>query len=137
MNRYGADYDRSMNRYGGDFRRWGNARGYDRDLGDRAREGWSSIRRETRDFFDQGYDRDFFRGRQDRFAQPPMQRYDYGYTSGRGFQGRQFRNQSDFDRDAEMRTMGGRPYPDPWSGFPGSVGYGLGFGQGRGQFIYK
>lgn len=132
MYRYGPDYNwRSTTRYGGEYRQWGSPSRYGGEYG------FSGPR--TGRF----YDRDFSGYESQPF---PRDRYDRGfvdrggrYATDRWGRGPYREDEGGFDWRDEMREMGGRPYPSPWNvSHPGQTHhYGLGFGQGRGQFIYK
>ena len=130
MDRYGGDfYRRQMMRYGGEYQQWGGLPRYDREFGYRG------------DRSGRFYDRDFSGYEQGGYAYRPAPRYDRGYMDrGRGFNQQRFRPQYDQTSDQSywygMRDN--RGYPSPWdeSG-PGHYRFGLGYGQGRGQFIYK
>jgi hypothetical protein len=132
MDRYGADfYRRPMTRYGGEYQQWGAGPRYDYDYGSR---GGRSGR---------FYDRDFSGYNPHGFGFRAGPRYDRGFMERGGYSHRPSYDQSygGYNRGAwdEVRQMGGRRYPSPWDeSHPGQTyGFGLGYGQGRGQFIYK
>lgn len=154
MNRYGTDFNRgSSNRYGRDYQRWNSMPRYDRDFGYQSRPMGRSYDRdlstqEPRNFgyrstgrYDQGFANRYDRGFTNRYDRSFTNRYDQGYMSRqRGY------NQPDrFNRDTpseidwhEAIVTRERSYPNPWNeSHPAAYRFGLGFGQGRGQFIYK
>jgi hypothetical protein len=130
MDRYGGDfYRRQMMRYGGEYQQWGSIPRYDREFGYPNRSG-------------RFYDRDLSGYEQGGYGYRSAPRYDRGYMDrGRGFYGQQRYGQP-YNQPADQSYRYGmrdsRSYPSPWdeSG-PGHYRFGLGYGQGRGQFIYK
>lgn len=145
MDRYGADFGRgSRGRYGREYEQWGASAGYDRDFGfrgsregsfyDRDFSGYHPREFGGRDFarFTERYDQGFSGRGDPRFDQ---QRY-----TGRGRRFPEMRGQGSYGPDwHEHYLMRQRRYPSPWDeSHPGQTySYGLGYGQGRGQFIYK
>jgi hypothetical protein len=153
MDRYGRDYNgRPTMRYGGEYQQWGGAPRYDRGFMDRG-NGYAnrSSRFYEPDFsgydsrnygyrsgprYDRGFmDRGNGYGNRGRYGQQYGQQYGQGY--GQGQYGQQQLGQSYGNGGYGMRDT--RGYPSPWDeSHPGQTyGFGLGFGQGRGQFIYK
>ena len=132
MERYGGDFYRRPMRYGGEYQQWGGMPRYDREFGYRG------------DRTGRFYDRDFSGYEQGSYGYRGAPRYDRGFMernrgwggNGQGYYGRDYMQSRDPSYRYGMRDA--RPYPSPWdeSG-PGRVPFGLGYGQGRGQFIYK
>ena len=130
MDRYGGDFYRRPMRYGGEYQQWGGMPRYDREFGYR---GDRSGRFYDRDV--SGYEQGGYGG----WRTGP--RYDRGFMErGRGYGNQQRYGWQYQQQDPSYRygMRDSRDYPSPWdeSG-PGHFRFGLGYGQGRGQFIYK
>ena len=132
MDRYGGDFYRRPMRYGGEYQQWGGMPRYDREFADRGYRG---------DRAGRFYDRDLSGYEQGGYGYRGAPRYDRGFMDRGRFGGQQrydrlFRPNEDPSYWYAMRDA--RPYPSPWdeSG-PGRLPFALGYGQGRGQFIYK
>jgi hypothetical protein len=130
-----------MMRYGGEYHQWGSMPRYDREFGFRGNRSGRffepdiSTRYDSRNYgyrsgprYDRGFmDRGNGYGNRERYGQ----QYDQGQYGQQQF-GQSYGNGGYGMRDT-------RGYPSPWDeSHPGqNYGFGLGFGQGRGQFIYK
>ena len=132
MDRYGGDfYRRQTMRYGGEYQQWGGMPRYDREFyrGDRA---------------GRFYDRDLSGYEQGGYGYRSGPRYDRGYMDRQRWSGggpQRYGGQYDHSQDPwyQYAMRDSRPYPSPWNESYAGQGFrfGLGYGQGRGQFIYK
>lgn len=148
MNRYGNDFRWSnTGRYGREYDQWGARTGYDRDFGFRGSRAGRFYDRDfsgyqPRDFGGQPYNYGGGFNLNNRYDQAQYGRWNRGYDqqfTGRGPRSHEMRDRGSFGPEwIEERVMRQRSYPSPWDeAHPGATRFGLGYGQGRGQFIYK